>query len=257
MTSRTLAPSRRAHRAALALTTLLAAAAVCAPASAATYSAVGDFSTASPVGVWSYGTGVTGSSFIPMTTFSSTCEGAGGLSCWQTPTPVDRVPLVLKNFSGSTQDVYNTVVQPTDVLNVHPGPSSDAIVSFTAPTTSSYHVKGFFEVLDVNPNGVNVIWGAGGQPLATSLLSGQAASFPNTVGSKIAFDQVVSLKSGDTYLFGVNNAGSYYNDSTGLSATISAVPEPAAWAMMLVGVAAMGSALRTRRSRMAAGLQSA
>ena len=41
---------------------------------------------------------------------------------------------------------------------------------------------------------------------------------------------------------------SYYGDNSGAqSLTISAVPEPASWAMMLIGVGAVGGALRSRR----------
>jgi hypothetical protein len=46
----------------------------------------------------------------------------------------------------------------------------------------------------------------------------------------------------------VNRHGNYYYDSTGLSASITAVPEPATWAMMIIGFGAAGSMIRRRRA---------
>lgn len=225
--------------------------ALSAPASAVVYDAVNDFHGGVSTGVWSYGTGVAGVSFAPMSTFSAVCEGAAAISCWQTPTPVDRVPLVAKNISGSTQNVYGTVVHPTNVLNVHPGPRSDAIVRFTAPTTGIYSLKGFFQTLDTNPNGVfvglylNDVF-FGGTPFL-----GAAATAPGTPGGTISFsDPSLNLAAGDRFDFAVNNGGSYYNDSTGLSASFSTagVPEPATWALMIGGFGLAGAALRRRRT---------
>jgi hypothetical protein len=233
----------------LALSAVAASALAAASASAATvYDVVNDFSTTSAVGTWSYGTGVTGTSFTALPDFHATCEGASGISCWQVSSPVDRVPLIAKNLTGHTVNIYNTVTQPTDVLNVHPGPSTDAIVQFIAPTSSFYTISSFFQTLDVNPSGVVVDVFKNSTQLLSQVLQGQPAS--NTAGGGIVtFDDRIYLAAGDKLSFGVNNDGSYYNDSTGLSATISAVPEPTTWAMMLVGLGAMGVSLRSARRK--------
>jgi hypothetical protein len=230
---------------------MAAAMAFSAPASAAViYDAVNDFHGGVATGTWSYGTGTGGLSFTPMTVFSTACEGAAGISCWQTPTPVDRVPLVAKNMTGSTVFIYNTVVQPTDVLNVHPGPVSDAIVRFTAPTSGLYSLTGFFETLDTKPNGVVLSLFHNNASLGALPFLGAAAVAPGTPGGSISINLGLNLVAGDRVDFVVNNGGSYYNDSTGLSATFSTggVPEPTTWALMIGGFGLAGAALRRRRA---------
>jgi hypothetical protein len=233
----------------LALSAVAATALSTASASAAAvYDVVSDFSTTSATGTWSYGTGVTGASFTALPDFHATCEGAAGISCWQVNNPVDRVPLIAKNMSGQTLDIYNTVTQPTDVLNVHPGPAIDAIVQFTAPTSSYYTISSFFQTLDNNPSGVIVDVFKNSTSLLSQTLQGQPAT-STAGGGIVTYDDRIFLAAGDKLSFGVNNDGSYYNDSTGLSAVITAVPEPTTWALMLIGLGAMGVSLRSSRRK--------
>src|ERR1700722_9124564 len=124
----------------------VAAAWIAGAAQATTYDAAADFSSSSSTGVWSYGTGVTGTSFTPYTNFKLGCLGPGS-ACWQTATAVNRVPAVRANLSGATI-TFSTVVFPTDVLLVHPGPDTDSIVRFTVPISGPYDVSGFYELLD-------------------------------------------------------------------------------------------------------------
>jgi len=49
-----------------------------------------------------------------------------------------------------------SAVSPTNVLLLHPGPTADAIVTWTAPENSEYHVQFYFEILDTSPTGVIV-----------------------------------------------------------------------------------------------------
>lgn len=49
---------------------------------------------------------------------------------------------------------------------------------------------------------------------------------------------------------GFNNPPGYYNDNTGsFSVSITAVPEPVTWALMLMGVGMIGAGLRTARRK--------
>jgi hypothetical protein len=225
--------------------------ALAATANATTYDAAADFSTTSSTGVFSYGTGATGSSFTPYTNYSAPCQGmVAGLGCWQTATPVDLVPQVGKNLTGATLD-FSTLLLPTNVLLVHPGPSTDSIVRFTVPATGRYDISGFFELLDIHPTGVNVIIAFDGTVLLDSPLTGPPAMDPSTPGGAIPFGATdVLLHAGDFIDYGVNNAGDFFNDSTGLALTVTSVPEPATWTMLLTGLALAGFGLR--RGSMAA-----
>jgi hypothetical protein len=233
-----------ASAAAAAATLTLAA----TPTFAATvYDAVKDFSFTESTGVngvWSYGY-FNGSTFVPYN--DVLMVGAGGYAWTDKFHRPHGVPAVVGNEGDEGPIVYTTVTQGKDVLNVHPGGSLvsgtggtdyDSIVRFTAPVTSLYSYAGFFRVLDTRaPNGVNVSVG-GGTP---TLLTGP-------FGSQSNFSGLVALSAGSTFDFRVNRAGDYYYDSTGLSASITAVPEPATWAMMIIGFGAAGSMIRRRRA---------
>ena len=219
-------------------------------AQATVYNDVADFSSTSSTGIWSYGTGVTGTSFTPYTNFNPGCFGPGS-ACWQTATPVDLVPAVVANLSGATIN-FGTVVLPTNVLLIHPGPNTDSIVRFTVPVTGHYDVSGFYELLDTNPTGVNAIIAANGTVIASFLLTGPGAMHPNTPGQSQAFSATdIFLPAGTIIDYGVNNDGNFLNDSTGLGLTFTLVPEPGAWAMTLVGLAGLGASLRASRRKRA------
>jgi hypothetical protein len=236
---------------------LLATAATLALAGAAratTWELTSSFSTASSTGVFSYGTGVNGRSFTPFTNFNSDCLGAG-TACWQTLTPVSEVPAVIANTSGATINT-GTVVLPLGVLLVHPGPSTDTIVQFTAPATAVYGYDSVFELLDTNPSGVIASVYIQGFYEGATTLTTPGATHPGTPGQSVSFSASdILLGQGETIDFGVNNDGSFYDDSTGLALTVTSgeVPEPAAWALMLVGLGGMGASLRaTSRKTVAA-----
>ena len=221
-------------------------------ASASTFDAVADFGSSNPSGAWSYGTGVIGTSFTPLTVFtSSNCFGASGFSCWQTTTPIDGVPVVGHNGSGATVD-FSTVVFPTGALLVHPGPSTDTIVTWTAPAAGTYNISGFFELLDVAPTGVVTAIYDNSTQAFTATLTNPPAAFPSTVGGRQSFSLVETVTSGTTISFGVNNDGNFFDDSTGFDAAISSVnssaaPEPTSLVLVLAaGLTGLG-AMRLRR----------
>lgn len=232
-----------------------------APSQAMVWNAVGDFQTASATSgsglngngtPWSYGWSRDGGAFNAFNTFTSGSNGQAcfsGLECWyQSTDVVYSVPMVAK-LTGGAESYANTVYHPEGVLNLHPGMTLDgsnldvdAIVRFTATASGSYNYKGFFEALDNNPSGVSIT--AGGHLVP---ISGAANLGLMITGTPTAFDYTTYLTGGQSIDFRVNRAGQIWNDSTGLSLNIASVPEPASWALMILGFGATGAMLRSRR----------
>jgi hypothetical protein len=223
----------------------LALAASASAADAATYSVAGDYGAS----VFDYGRGVGGTSFVSYIRQGANCgsqlfcsdDGAGSL------------PQVVKN-SGASDFASGTVVIKAGELNFHPGaggPGTDSIVRFLAPTAGTYTISGSFSRRDVTSSGdgslASIFSNIGG--VSTSLFSMTIAN--TSYGSSTTFGGlVVNLGAGDSIDFALNNAGDFTFDSVALGATISnnisAVPEPATWAMMISGFGMAGAALRRR-----------
>lgn len=204
-------------------------------ASATVFNDAADFSSSNPSGAWSYGQGATGVSFTPYTVFSTSCNGQSGVACWQPPVITFGVPLVGLNTSGSTVN-FGTVVWPTDLLLVHPGPATDSIVRWTAPTGGTYSISGLFELLDTDPTGVIGEIFDNSVNVFTAPLTAPGAMHPNTPGQSKSFSLTLSLNANDVVSFGVNNAGDFRFDSTGLIATIAPVPEPGSLGLVTSGL---------------------
>jgi hypothetical protein len=63
------------------------------------------------------------------------------------------------------------------------------------------------------------------------------------------------LDAGQKIGLAIDYAGLYYNDSTGVRFTLNGpggVPEPATWALMIVGFGGAGAMLRRRRAALVA-----
>jgi hypothetical protein len=227
------------------LTSALAGMAIAsAPVAAATYDAVADFSTTSATGTWSYGFGTLGTSF---TTAAVGTACAVDLFCWQPLTTTLGTPLIGINTSAGAL-VFPTGWIPTGAIDLHPGPSNveDAIVRFTAPTAGTYSISAWFGLIGYDATGtVAAAYGPAGQVFSASLPN--ASPGFGQFGSTYAFGGNVVLGAGDTLDFGVNNAGSFYGDSTVMTLTVANVPEPAAWAMLITGFGLVGAVARRRR----------
>jgi hypothetical protein len=205
------------------------------------FDAVNDFSSASnPNGSWSFGYGVTGSSFTAFTQMSANGIYSGA-NVWYTTANSFDLPIV--GYAAAGTACCGTVVVPNNVLWMHPGatpPSVDAIVRWMAPTSGTYLVSGLFEQLDTtgNGNGATAIVNNNGSILYSQAI-GPSTPYP---GSSFTFSYTTTLAAGQTILFGVSDGGNdnFFYDSTGFNATISAVPESSTWAMMILGFAGVG-----------------
>ena len=227
-------------------------------AQASVYNAVTDFSsTSNPNGTWTYGYGVTGTpgSFTAFSSESSTLYP--GANVWYTTTPGYNLPIVGKSPLGTTCCAGGTTVTvPNNVLWMHPGstlnssPSVDSIVEWTAPSTGTYLISGSFEQLDTtgNGDGVKGIVDINGNVVYSQTV-GPTPAYPNE--PQHTFSYTSFLTAGETVLFGVNDGGNgnFFYDSTGLQATVSSVPEPSTWAMMILGFAGVGFLAYRRKSK--------
>ena len=216
------------RRALLLLVTLSAMTAVCI---AQTWDARRDFAPSNPNGAWSYGSGVTGTSFTLYATYLTSCDaawGVQGLVCWSGDLYYNA-PLVASNITGQWLYCCYGVVVPPDALVVHPAPDwepADSIVQWKAPADGSYRISGYFEILDaVNPTGIIGLVYRNGTLLYRGELLGPPAQYPNQIGGREDFYcPQLSLNAGDIISFGVNSDGTFYYDSTGFNATIVTPP---------------------------------
>lgn len=215
-------------------------------AHATTYNAVNDFTTASNgSGVWTYGYGTVGSTFTADTVSGPAFGGYSGYAYWAPAT--NGLPLVGLN-SNATPTPGFTPFPADDNLWMHPGNADnlDSIVEFTAPTSGSYNIAGYFVRADQES-------GMGSGTLVSIYDGASALMGPtyisNTDYDDISFNQNVTLTAGQTLEFALSRDGDYSFDSTGLSLNIttnvSAIPEPSS--LMLFGTGILGVAGAVRR----------
>ncbi len=205
---------------------------------AQTYSAVNDFSitNGNPNGVWSYGT--LGSIFDPtpttFTLFTDTSANRDyvGQEIWHNGGSIPDSAAVTANAGPNNPGMAPTTnPQFNNQLNLD-GESFVADVRFTAPTTTTYDLSGFFQRNDT---------GAAGAPVTVSIVEdGVTTLFSasdltvNGVANDFSLDDLL-LVAGTTIDF--SEAGTQpFDDSTGLAATITVVPEPSAYALFGFGL---------------------
>jgi|KBSMisStandDraft_5_1062788.scaffolds.fasta_scaffold538398_2 hypothetical protein len=207
-----------------------------APSTArAGFDAAADFSpTSNPNGVWSYGwTQALGSSFIA----DAIHESEAGLDFWEGSiangaTP-GSFPLVVHNGTANTIITAGTVSVAPGQLALHPGPDNEySVLRWTAPRNDAVSIRSVFDGFDfVGPTSTDVHVLHNGSSLFDDDVQGFGGS------SAVTFNSVLTVAQGDTIDFavGFGRNGSFFFDTTGLSATIATVPEPTARALFFVG----------------------
>lgn len=201
--------------------------------------ATADFSnTSNPNGVWSYGWSDTlGDTFRR---FSVVTDVNGAYDVWSAG---NIAALSVGKARAGGYVCCGTVTIAPLTMSMHPGPEGQyAIVRFTAPSDGTYSIEASFWGQDsVGPTSTDVHVRTAAGDLFTGVVQGfGAASLQSHSGS-------VVLTAGQTLDFtvGYGPNASYGYDSTGFSASVSAVPEPATLALWLAG----GALLLARRRR--------
>ena len=228
---------------------LLTAGLAARPAAAQTYDAAGDFSaTMNPNGVWSYGYENTLGGPLNLYTaqFNPTTDIAG----WNNNIASD-VPLVMKNFGTTTDSSFADIVLQPGQLAFHPGPSGQfSVVRFTAAQDGLFSlVSGFVPVTtDGTTTDVHVLENG------LSVFDGNVSGTYNDSGGTSYNDGALILSAGETVDFavGYGTDGNFYQDATGLSATLTPAPVPEASTTVSLGLMlalGLGAAAVARRRK--------
>ncbi len=236
--------------------------ALAGPAMAQTvYDASADFSTSanpSPLGnVFSYGAEPTLGGLFSLNTQPYTFTGNVSSAVQGWAGTDNGFPYITKNVSNTNFVNVNgntTIVVVPGQLDLHPGPNGEySILRFTAPATSTYSFSSMFSGVDSNPTTTDVHVLLDGVAIANGGINVNGGG--NTASLTSPF---VSLSKGDTLDFAVGYGnGTYFNDSTGLYATVTsmaAVPEASTTVSMgLLLIMGLGSlAWHGRRGKLQA-----
>lgn len=229
--------------------------AMASPAAAATFDVVADYNTAA----FTYGFGSAGATFTALTNnYAGGCQNRAAFTCHANASPFD-LPSIGKNI-GAIPITFANVTLPNDVVFLHPGAitGQDAILRFTAATSNMYTLSGKFIRLDaiLTPNG-------GQDGISASIFKVSGSTYTSLysdilvggLNSSIGFTGLsTTLAAGDSIEFAVNRRTAFNTDSTGLQAIITSgggvpgIPEPATWAMLIIGFGLVGGTARRRMS---------
>jgi len=223
-------------------------------ARAQTYSLADGWNSSSDVATntWSYGTFSSGTTFVVPSTKSN--NGGSPVDFWDFPPAgnSDQVdPNIEKNISTSDYTDPNSDVDfRTGTVSFGPydGP---AVAQFIVPTTGFYSISATFQTDQVRAGST------GDSTTAYVYVGGtdeysQVLSDPGSAQFGLAETYTASglaLTAGETVDFEVGGSSTNSKFTTEVDATLTAAPEPPAWAMMLGSVAIAAFAARRRGVR--------
>jgi hypothetical protein len=229
----------------------LSALCLAAPASATVFDAFASFNGTQGNGGFSYGS-------FDGTTFTNFTQNTGcvisAVTCLRGTDAA--LPSLFK--SDGTQTTSGTVVLPSDRLIGHPGEGTASFfVAFTAPFAGTYSYTALFGQSDENTarHSVGITEFFRSSTGSVQLFDGERIVLDDTLGGERITGFTSTVEAGDIIGYLIDNNGSFFNDSTSFNFTLTsadgpmptpAVPEPASWAMMIVGLGIVGGALRRR-----------
>jgi hypothetical protein len=211
----------------------LGAQADCRAAAAGPYDPAADFSlNSNPNGVWSYGYSTTLGGVMTLHqeadanwrgtgVYSRLKRSDNGLGIYCNPTANTLT------YSGPT----DLIVWGPQAISLHPGEHGEfSVLRFTVPTADQFQVQGLWYSADQ-------YYGANTDVL---ILRNGTTIFVDSIHGKSdtsSFITTMQLSAGETLDFVVGPDG-YGNgwDSTGLSLSIVAVPEPSAMSLLVLGL---------------------
>ncbi|TRW17632.1 PEPxxWA-CTERM sorting domain-containing protein [Glacieibacterium frigidum] len=224
-------------------TLAVAAAVAAAPAAAVVNtSAFGQFNGVNGNGGFSYGytDGVTLTAFDGSGTGAPTCAFGTGSTClFSTANNAGLVP------QASVGGSFPTVNVPATAILVHPG-DSDSLsnyIAFTLPESGDFNY-----LINIQSRGIDTTTGIGYRTFTSVggvVTLGTRGVISNYLDSA-TLSGITSLNSGDVFGFIIDRNGSFGGDSTGVNFSISTVPEPATWGLMIAGFGMVGFAARRR-----------
>jgi hypothetical protein len=181
-----------------------------------TWDAAADFSpTSNPNGAWRYG--YAGGLTVPYAPFTL---GAGftvdpGVPGWGAGT-WDHLPGVFQNTTAQTVHIRDTVTLPAGELALHPGVNGEyGVVRFVAPRDGAYTVTAGFGGRDNQFGGTDAhVLAAGEEVFAAPITAASGADMAPTTVSLLAGESI-------DFAVGYGSNGTYFNDTTALSATVT------------------------------------
>ncbi len=245
---------RSPTRYAFAAAALLATGAMASPALATVYTLGGDFSNANnPNGVWSITQGTTLLTHYPQPSDGNSLDSAAANGFWGVGGSFNTdVPFVLQTTEdgSATGSFNNNDFLTGDVIAHSPNSGAPLFINWTAPSAGSISFSSAVWYAHSPVTRSNVVSDLLGGSLLNTITvdntSNRSAPITTLSGSSLA------VSAGEVLAFSfAQSPGQTFGSLDGISATVnfssSAVPEPATWAMMLVGVVGLGAVRRARR----------
>lgn len=203
-------------------TALLCFAVAALPYAASAYDAAADFSIGSnPNGVWSYGWSVSlGSTFNLDTASTNAQYGLSGLNGWlgnQTP---EGIPYILRNTTANPILVAGATTYQPGQLALNMNGSQYAVLRWTAPSSGLFTIAATFSGLSSVGDSSDVHILLNGVSLFDSAVNGSPSPTP--------YSGIQNVAAGDhiDFAVGFGSNGNDHEDTTGLAASIVAVPCP-------------------------------